>query len=82
MLTVFTSVVYPDIARLWYGCVTRAFPAATTSFEIFDDSEDTLDAAWFPRATVLRHTPARRDFQESYNDAVHRAKTPRRGVHR
>jgi len=76
MLTVFTSAVYPDLARLWYECVTRSFPAATTSFEIFDDSEDTLDAAWFPRATVLRQNPARRDFQESYNDAVQRARTP------
>ena len=76
MLTVFTSAVYPDLARLWYECVTRAFPAATTSFEIFDDSENTLDAAAFPRATILRQSPSRRDFQESYNDAVQRARTP------
>jgi glycosyltransferase involved in cell wall biosynthesis len=76
MLTVFTAAVYPDVARLWYECVTRAFPVEHTVFEIFDDSDNTLDAAWFPRATVLRQNRARRDFQESYNDAIHRARTP------
>jgi hypothetical protein len=76
MLTVFTSAVYPDLARLWYACVIRAFPPDTTSFEIFDDSGGTLDASWFPRATILPRTDSRRDFQESYNDAIWRAKTP------
>jgi hypothetical protein len=76
MLTVFTSAVYPDLARLWYACVTRSFPPDTTSFEIFDDSGGALDARWFPRATVLPRTGSRRDFQESYNDAVRRAQTP------
>ncbi|MEO8127151.1 MAG: hypothetical protein ABJF23_04205 [Bryobacteraceae bacterium] len=76
MLTVFTSAVYPDLARLWYACVTRAFPPDTTAFEIFDDSGGTLDASWFPRATILSRTDSRRDFQESYNDAIARAKTP------
>jgi hypothetical protein len=75
MLTVFTSAVYPDLARLWYACVTRSFPP-DTSFEIFDDSGGALDASWFPRAAVLPRTDSRRDFQESYNDALRRAKTP------
>jgi len=76
VLTVFTSAVYPDLARLWYACVTRAFPPETTSFEIFDDSGGTLDPAWFPRAAILSRSDSRRDFQESYNDAIRRAKTP------
>lgn len=76
MLTVFTSAVYPDVARLWYACVIRAFPPDTTLFEIFDDSGGALDAAWFPRATILCRSESRRDFQESYNDAVRRVETP------
>jgi hypothetical protein len=76
MLTVFTSAVYADIARLWYACVTRAFPLETTIFEIFDDSGGTLDPAWFPRARIINQGVSRRDFQESYNDAIRRAETP------
>lgn len=76
-LTVFTATVYPDVARMWYACVRRAFPAATTKFEIFYDSDgDGLPRDCFDGASILRRTPDRRDHHDAYNDAVKRAETP------
>jgi hypothetical protein len=76
-LTVFTATVYPDVARMWYACVRRAFPAATTKFEIFYDSDgDGLPRDCFDGASILRRTPNRRDHHDAYNDAVKRAETP------
>jgi hypothetical protein len=75
-LTVFTSTVYGDLARIWYACVTRALGGAAR-IEIFDDSPgQDLDPVLFPGAAVLRRSPARRDFHEAYNDAVRRCQTP------
>jgi hypothetical protein len=77
LVTVFTSTVYPDVARVWHACVSRAFPAAEARIEIFLDSErDDLDPRLYPGAAVLRRAPARRDYHEAYNDAVARAETP------
>ncbi len=75
-LTVFTSTVYGDLARIWHACVARA-TSGTARIEVFDDSpgQDLPEAA-FPGATVLRRSPARRDFHEAYNDALARAATP------
>lgn len=75
-LTVFTATVYADVARIWHACVTRAL-GDTARLEIFDDSpgQDLPEAA-FPGVTVLRRSPARRDFHEAYNDALARAATP------
>lgn len=75
-LTVFTSTVYADVARIWHACVTRALGRAAR-LEIFDDSPgQDLDPMLFPAAAVLRRSPARRDFHEGYNDAVRRCETP------
>jgi glycosyltransferase involved in cell wall biosynthesis len=75
-LTVFTATVFPDVARLWHGCVRRAFPA-DTRIEIFHDSDtETLVPELYPGATILKRTPARRDHHDAYNDAVQRAETP------
>jgi hypothetical protein len=77
LVTVFTSTVYPDVARLWHACVSRAFPAAEARLEIFQDSaRHSLDPGLYPGATILRRTPARREFHEAYNDAVARVETP------
>jgi hypothetical protein len=77
LVTVFTSTVYPDVARLWHACVSRAFPPDEARIEIFHDSErHDLDPALFPRAAILRRSPARRDFHDAYNDAVARVETP------
>jgi hypothetical protein len=75
-LTVFTSTVYADVARIWHACVARA-TSGTARIEVFDDSpgQDLPEAA-FRGATVLRRSPARRDFHEAYNDALARAATP------
>jgi hypothetical protein len=74
-LTVFTSTVYPDVARLWYACVRRAFPEATV--EIFWDSDRPApDASLFPGATFVLRTPVRRDYHEAYDDALARCATP------
>ncbi|HVG06510.1 MAG TPA: hypothetical protein VNM67_02320 [Thermoanaerobaculia bacterium] len=71
-LTVFTSTVYPDVARLWHACVRRAFPdVADTAVEIFWDSD--RPAPDFP---VLQRTPERRDYYEAYNDVLVRCPTP------
>ncbi|HYL06244.1 MAG TPA: hypothetical protein VE075_09395 [Thermoanaerobaculia bacterium] len=76
-MTVFTSTVYPDVARLWHACVTRAFPAAEARFEVFlDSARCDLDPALLPGAAILRRTLTRRDFHEAYNDAVARVETP------
>src|SRR6185295_7294236 len=76
-LTVFTATVYPDVARMWYACVRRAFPASSTKFEIFYDSDgEGLPRDCFEGATFLRRTPERRDHHDAYNDAVQRATTP------
>jgi hypothetical protein len=77
LVTVFTSTIYPDLARLWHACVSRSFPAEETVLEIFQDSdENELDPRWLPGTTLLRRTPARREFHDSYNDALARAATP------
>ena len=75
-VTVFTATVFPDVARLWHGCVRRAFPAGT-SIEIFHDSSDEpLDCSLYPGATILPRTAQRRDHHDAYNDAIVRARTP------
>jgi hypothetical protein len=77
LVTVFTSTIYPDLARLWLACIHRSFPAAETAIEIFQDSDEhVLDPRWLPGATLLRRTPARREFHEAYNDALVRVETP------
>jgi len=77
LVTVFTSTVYPDVARLWHACVTRVFPAAEARLEIFQDSARCdLDADLLPGAAILHRSPVRRDFHEAYNDAVARVETP------
>jgi hypothetical protein len=77
LVTVFTCTVYPDIARIWHACVTRAIPAEESRIEIFQDAEGPgLPAEFFPRTAILRRGPSRRDFQEAYNDALRRAETP------
>jgi hypothetical protein len=76
-LTVFTATVYPDVARIWYECVRRAFPGSSTKVEIFYDSDgDGLPRDCFEGAHILRRTPGRRDHHDAYNDAVQRAETP------
>src|ERR1700728_1113592 len=76
-LTVFTATVYPDVARIWYACVRRAFPAHATTFEIFYDSDGAgLPPGCFDGANIVRRTPERRDHHDAYNDAVKRAETP------
>jgi ribulose bisphosphate carboxylase small subunit len=75
-VTVFTATVYPDVARLWYECVRRAFPPDAARFEIFYDAEgDGLPGDCFEGVHILRRTPDRRDHHDAYNDAVHRATT-------
>jgi hypothetical protein len=77
LVTVFTSTVYPDVARLWHACVSRAFPAAEARFEIFQDAErGALDPGLYPGTAILHRTPARREFHDAYNDAVARVETP------
>ena len=77
VLTIFTSSVRLDLARLWLACVTRAFPREESRIEIFDDSgAGALGSELLPGASVLRPGPGRRDFQEAYNDALARAATP------
>jgi hypothetical protein len=77
LLTVFTSTVYPDVARLWHACLTRAFGPREARLEIFEDSErHRLAPGLVPGATILHRTPARRDFHEAYNDACARVETP------
>lgn len=75
-LTVFTSTVYPDLARIWHACVRRAFPAGETRIEIFVDSEAEVESGLFPAADILRRAPHRREHHEAYRDAVLRAETP------
>jgi hypothetical protein len=76
-VTVFTSTVYGDVARLWHACIARAFPRSDAVVEIFDDSPgQDLDPALYPGAHLLRRTPSCRDFHEAYNEAVRRAATP------
>jgi glycosyltransferase involved in cell wall biosynthesis len=75
-LTVFTATVFPDVARLWHGCIRRAFPA-DTRIEIFHDAAgEPLAPELYPGATILSRTPTRRDHHEAYNDAIRRAETP------
>jgi len=77
LVTVFTSTIYPDLARLWHACVSRSFPADETVLEIFQDSdENQLDPRWLPGTTLLRRTPQRREFHDAYNDALARCETP------
>jgi len=76
-ITVFTSTVYGDVARLWHACIARAFPQSDAAIEIFDDSPgQDLDSSLYPGARLLRRTPSCRDFHEAYNEAVQRAATP------
>ncbi len=73
-LTVFTSTVYADVARVWLACVRRSFPDARV--EIFWDSERPAPAAGeLPGATIVRRSPHRRDYHEAYDDAVARCST-------
>lgn len=75
-LTVFTATVYGDLVRIWHACVARTLGDAAR-IEIFDDSPgQDLDPGLLPGATVLRRSPARRDFHEAYNDALRRCPTP------
>lgn len=77
LVTVFTSTIYPDLARIWHACVRRSFPADEAVIEVFQDSDEhALDPRWLPGARLLRRGPARREFHEAYNDALARAETP------
>lgn len=77
LVTVFTSTIYPDLARVWHACVSRSFPADEARIEVFQDSDEHLvDPRWLPGTAVLRRSPARREFHEAYNDALARAQTP------
>ncbi|MFL6292426.1 MAG: hypothetical protein ACJ759_16155 [Thermoanaerobaculia bacterium] len=77
LVTVFTSTIYPDLARLWHACIRRSFPADEAAIEVFQDSDEhVVDPRWLPGATVLRRAASRRDFHEAYNDALARVETP------
>jgi len=77
LVTVFTSTIYPDLARLWHACIRRSFPADEAAIEVFQDSDEhVVDPRWLPGADVLRRAPSRRDFHEAYNDALARVETP------
>ncbi len=77
LVTVFTSTIYPDLARLWHACISRSFPAGEAAIEVFQDSDEhVVDPRWLPGTTVLRRTPARREFHEAYNNALARVQTP------
>ena len=77
LVTVFTSTIYPDLARLWHACVSRSFPKDETAIEVFQDSDEhVVDPRWLPGATVLKRAPSRREFHEAYNDALARVETP------
>ncbi|MEO8130270.1 MAG: glycosyltransferase [Bryobacteraceae bacterium] len=76
LITVFTCTAYFDIARIWYACVSRAFPKGEAKFEIYVDSDCELpDMEYFRGVRLIKQGPGRRDFQEAYNDAVARADT-------
>ena len=76
-LTVFTSTVYPDIARVWNGCIQSALPRDEIRVEVFcDSSENLLEEDELPGAVVVRRSRRRRDFHDAYNDALVRAETP------
>ncbi len=77
LVTVFTSTIYPDLARIWHACVSRSFPRDEAVIEIFQDSDEhRLDPRWLPGARLLRRNADRREFHEAYNDALARAETP------
>ena len=77
LVTVFTSTIYPDLARLWHACVSRSFPRHEAAIEVFQDSDEhEVSPRWLPGATVVRRAPSRRDFHEAYNDALARVETP------
>lgn len=77
LLTVFTSTVFADVARIWHACVTRAFPAGEVTLEMFYDSDgDFPRPDLFPGTTILRRSSQVREFHEAYNDAVLRVQTP------
>ena len=77
LVTVFTSTIYPDLARLWHACIRRSFPADEAAIEVFQDSDEhVVDPRWLPGADVLRRAASRRDFHEAYNDALARVETP------
>jgi len=77
LVTVFTSTIYPDLARLWHACVSRSFPAGEAAIEVFQDSDEhVVDPRWLPGANVLRRSASRREFHEAYNDALARVETP------
>ncbi|HTD22071.1 MAG TPA: glycosyltransferase [Terriglobales bacterium] len=76
LLTVFTSTVFADVVRIWFQCVSRAFPDGLARFEIFHDSDGPqLDPAEFPGATILHRTSTCREFHDAYNEAVQRCQT-------
>ncbi|MFL6200784.1 MAG: glycosyltransferase family A protein [Thermoanaerobaculia bacterium] len=77
LVTVFTSTIYPDLARLWHACIRRSFPADEAAIEVFQDSDEhVVDPRWLPGTDVLRRAASRRDFHEAYNDALARVETP------
>jgi hypothetical protein len=77
IVTVFTSTVFVDVARIWFQCVRRAFPAGAARFEMFYDAEGPgPDRAEFPGVTILNRTPNVREFHDAYNDVVQRTQTP------
>ena len=76
-LTVFTSTVYPDIARVWNGCIQSALPRDEIRVEVFcDSSENLLEGNELPGAVVVQRSRRCRDFHDAYNDALVRAETP------
>ncbi|HSR50087.1 MAG TPA: hypothetical protein VLV83_04620 [Acidobacteriota bacterium] len=75
-ITVFTSTVYQDVARVWHACVSKAFPRHEAQIEIFHDAPGQLDVQYFPDTRLLTRGPRRLDFHDAYNDALRRCHTP------
>ena len=76
LLTVFTSTVYPDIARVWNACIQNALPRDEIRVEVFfDAAENRSKGNFLPGAVVLQRSGRRRDFHDAYNDALLRAET-------
>lgn len=76
-VTIHTASVYPDLVRVWRACIARAIPPRDAALQVFDDSEDgSLSEEQLPGLTLLKRSPACRDFHEAYNDALARATTP------
>lgn len=76
-VTLFTSTVYPDVARVWHACLVRALAGTEAALELFHDSVTYAPLEeWLPGVSIRRRGERVREFHEAYNDAVLRATTP------